>query len=62
MKKRVLYGNANYEEIVSKNGYSDYGFDSSTQPEVDAIIKNHYNGYHFIKPSGEAVYNSVVSG
>ncbi|MBF0303009.1 MAG: AAA family ATPase, partial [Desulfamplus sp.] len=21
MKKRILYGNANYEEIVSKNGY-----------------------------------------
>lgn len=40
--------------------YSDYEFNPSTRPEVDAIIKNHYNGYHFVKPSGEAVYNSTI--
>jgi len=40
--------------------YSDYQFDLSSRPEVDAIIKNHYNGYHFVKPEGEAVYNSTM--
>jgi hypothetical protein len=40
--------------------YSDYEFDSSTRHEVDAIIKNHYNGYHFVNPKGEAVYNSTI--
>ncbi|MBF0413413.1 MAG: AAA family ATPase [Desulfamplus sp.] len=40
--------------------YSDYEFDPSTRHEVDAIIKNHYNGYHFVNPKGEAVYNSTM--
>ncbi len=40
--------------------YADYGFDPLTRPEVDEIIKNHYNGYHFVKPAGEAVYNSTM--
>ncbi len=40
--------------------YSDYEFDPSTRTEVDAIIKNHYNGYHFVKTEGEAVYNSTI--
>ena len=40
--------------------YSDYEFDPSTRHEVDAIIKNHYNGYHFVNPKGEAVYNSTI--
>lgn len=40
--------------------YSDYEFDPLTRHEIDAIIKNHYNGYHFVNPSGEAVYNSTM--
>ncbi|MBF0242048.1 MAG: AAA family ATPase [Desulfamplus sp.] len=40
--------------------YSDYEFEPSTRHEVDAIIKNHYNGYHFVNPKGKAVYNSTI--
>jgi len=27
-----------------------------TRKEVDTVIKNHYNGYHFVTPDGEALY------
>ncbi|ETX07067.1 AAA family ATPase [Candidatus Entotheonella palauensis] len=42
------------------NIYQDYGFDPVTRPEVDAIIKNHYNGYRFVTSDGEALYNSTI--
>jgi len=40
--------------------YQDYGFDPETRSDVDAIIKNHYNGYHFIHTDGEALYNATI--
>ncbi|QTA80088.1 AAA ATPase-like domain-containing protein [Desulfonema limicola] len=40
--------------------YADYGIAPETRSEVDEIIKTHYNGYHFINPEGEAVYNSTI--
>jgi hypothetical protein len=40
--------------------YADYDFDPVTRPEIDAIIRNHYNGYHFVDPQGEAVYNATA--
>ncbi|ETW99960.1 MAG: ATPase AAA [Candidatus Entotheonella factor] len=40
--------------------YQDYGFDPATRTEVDAIIKNHYNGYRFVTSDGEALYNSTI--
>ena len=40
--------------------YRDYAIDPATRNEVDAVIKNHYNGYHFVKPAGEALYNSTI--
>ncbi len=39
--------------------YRDYEFDPGTRSEVDAIIKNQYDGYHFVTPDGEALYNST---
>ncbi len=39
--------------------YSDYAIDPATRAEVDAVLKNHYNGYHFVNPNGEALYNST---
>ncbi|ETW95131.1 MAG: ATPase AAA [Candidatus Entotheonella factor] len=39
--------------------YRDYEFDPNTRGEVDAIIKNQYDGYHFVTPDGEALYNST---
>ena len=27
--------------------------------EIGELIKNHYNGYHFVNPEGEALYNST---
>ncbi len=40
--------------------YHDYAFEPSTRNEVNALIKNNYNGYHFVDPQGEALYNSTI--
>lgn len=40
--------------------YQDYAFDPSTRNEVNALIKNNYNGYHFVDVQGEALYNSTI--
>ncbi|WP_080804525.1 AAA family ATPase [Desulfamplus magnetovallimortis] len=40
--------------------YHDYEMDPDTRSETDALIKNQYNGYHFIHPNGEPVYNSTI--
>jgi hypothetical protein len=40
--------------------YQDYAIDPATRSQVDAIIKSHYNGYHFTTPHGEALYNSTI--
>uniref|UniRef100_A0A7C4RSJ1 AAA family ATPase n=1 Tax=Desulfatirhabdium butyrativorans TaxID=340467 RepID=A0A7C4RSJ1_9BACT len=42
------------------NIYTDYGFDPSTRSEITEILKIHYNGYHFIDPQGEAIYNPTL--
>ena len=39
--------------------YADYGFDPATRSQTDALIKTNYNGYHFVKPDGDALYNST---
>jgi hypothetical protein len=40
--------------------YADYAIDPTTRPQVDTVIKNHYNGYHFVNAQGEALYNSTI--
>ncbi|MFN8495371.1 MAG: AAA family ATPase [Caldilineaceae bacterium] len=40
--------------------YRDYAIDPSTRPEIETMLKNHYNGYHFLDPNGEALYNSTI--
>lgn len=40
--------------------YTDYQIDPATRSEVDAVIKNQYNGYHLITPDGDALYNSTM--
>jgi hypothetical protein len=40
--------------------YDDHEIDPNTRQEVLAIIKNHYDGYHFVTPDGEALYNSTL--
>ena len=40
--------------------YQDYVLDPATRGEVGEVIKSQYNGYHFINPEGEAVYNSTI--
>ncbi len=40
--------------------YQDFAIDPTTRAQVDTIIKNHYNGYHFVDPQGEALYNSTI--
>ncbi|MCP4107037.1 MAG: AAA family ATPase [Desulfobacteraceae bacterium] len=40
--------------------YRDYQIDPCSRKQVDDVIKNHYNGYHFVDPDGEPVYNSTI--
>ena len=40
--------------------YRDYALDPATRNEVNTVIKNNYNGYHFVDPTGEALYNSTI--
>jgi len=40
--------------------YRDYDIDPATRTQVEAIIKNHYNGYHFVNSEGETLYNSTL--
>ena len=39
--------------------YQDYPLDSATRPEVSALIKNHYDGYHFVSHQNEPLYNAT---
>jgi hypothetical protein len=40
--------------------YQDYQIDPSTRKEVDEIIRIHYNGYRFVSPQSEPLYNSTI--
>jgi hypothetical protein len=40
--------------------YHDYEIEPSTRPVVEAIIKNHYNGYRFVTPEGKPLYNPTL--
>ena len=40
--------------------YLDYQIDPASRDEVGAVIKNHYNGYQFVKNSQAAIYNSTI--
>jgi hypothetical protein len=40
--------------------YQDYQIEPSTRGEVFAVIKNHYDGYHFVTPEGENLYNPTL--
>ena len=40
--------------------YQDYEIDPGTRKEVESVIKSQYNGYHFVNPDGEALYNSTI--
>ena len=40
--------------------YHDYAIDPATRKEIDDIIKIHYNGYCFVDPEGEGLYNSTI--
>lgn len=40
--------------------YRDYELDPATRGEVENVIVNQYNGYHFLTTDGEAVYNSTI--
>lgn len=40
--------------------YRDYAIDPATRSEIGDLIKSQYNGYHLIRPDGEALYNSTM--
>ncbi|TWI74008.1 PD-(D/E)XK nuclease superfamily protein [Desulfobotulus alkaliphilus] len=47
-------------DLLLDDIYKDYDIRPDTRNEVQDVIKNQYNGYHFINPEGEAVYNSTI--
>ncbi|MEA3338491.1 MAG: AAA family ATPase [Chloroflexota bacterium] len=40
--------------------YHDYEIDPATRNEVNDVIKNHYDGYHFVTMDGESLYNPTI--
>ena len=40
--------------------YHDYNLDPSVRLQVDEVVKNMYNGYHFVSPHTAAVYNPTM--
>lgn len=40
--------------------FKDYQLDPLIRPEIQEVIKTQYNGYHFVDPDGEAIYNSTM--
>ncbi|PWR74859.1 AAA family ATPase [Methanospirillum stamsii] len=40
--------------------YQDFYIDQVTRGEVNDLIKNQYDGYHFVNPDSEAVYNPTM--
>ena len=40
--------------------YHDQGLDLTTRSEVNAVIKNNYDGYRFVDPNGMPLYNSTI--
>ncbi|MDM8536984.1 AAA family ATPase [Desulfobacterales bacterium HSG17] len=38
----------------------DNQIDTGIRKQVEAVIKNQYNGYHFVHPDGESLYNSTI--
>jgi hypothetical protein len=40
--------------------YRDYELEPVTRSAVEEVIKNHYNGYHFVTPESEALYNPTL--
>jgi hypothetical protein len=40
--------------------YADYNIDSFTRGDVNDLIKTQYDGYHFVNPDNEAVYNPTM--
>lgn len=39
--------------------YVDYLLDPATRPEISALIKNYYDGYHFASHENEPLYNAT---
>ncbi|MEM7134087.1 MAG: AAA family ATPase [Chloroflexota bacterium] len=42
--------------------YNDYPIEPATRSEVDALIKNYYDGYHFCKPSLDDTLDDIEQG
>lgn len=40
--------------------YLDYNIGPNNRNDVDALIKNHYNGYQFLLDQSETLYNSTI--
>ena len=50
----------NEVDLLLDKIYQDYAIDPSTRHQVNEVIKSQYDGYHFVNPDGEAVYNSTM--
>ena len=46
-------------DLLLDQVFADYELDPETRPEINALIKNHYNGYHFVDVAGDGIYNST---
>jgi hypothetical protein len=58
----AMLGFTNAElSILIEEIYNDYGYDPSTKPAVVEVLKNQYNGYHFVQTKEEtSLYNPTM--
>ncbi|GAK49451.1 protein containing DUF1703 [Candidatus Moduliflexus flocculans] len=47
-------------ETLLDSIYADYQFDPVTRGDVLTVLKQQYNGYHFVTTDGETLYNSTI--
>ncbi len=40
--------------------YLDHSLDAETRPQIEELLRNHYNGYQFTSPQGSRLYNSTI--
>jgi hypothetical protein len=50
----------NEVDILLDEIYHDHDFDSENRPGIQSLLKNHYDGYRFINPAGDSLYNSTL--
>lgn len=47
-------------DALLDQAYADYALAPATRPDIEALVKNQYNGYRFVSPNSETLYNPTI--